>query len=357
MRQLLIAAAGTGGHVLPGLAVAARLRGRGWGVSWLGTHAGMERALVERDGVAFDAIDFSGIRGKGARRLIVGAIHLLRAIAQSRKIIRARRPRAVFTTGGYVAVPAGLAARSLGVPLVLLNADVAPLLSTRLLRPFAARVLCGFDGAARELAAARGEVTGNPVRAEIAALPAPAARYVERSGPLSLLVLGGSLGAQVLNEVLPAALARQPRATRPRVVHQCGATQVAATQARYETAGVAAEVIGFIDDIAARYHAADVVLCRAGAITVAELTVAGVAAILVPLLARTTTQQRSNALFLVAHDAAIHLPQSELTAERLANTLSSLTRGQLQQMAQAAHTLARPQATAAVVDAIERIAA
>jgi len=357
MRQLLIAAAGTGGHVLPGLVVAARLRGRGWGVSWLGTHTGMERALVERDGVAFDPIDFASIRGKGARRLIVGTIHLLRAIAQSRKIIRARRPRAVFATGGYIAVPAGLAARSLGVPLVLLNADVAPLLSTRLLRPFAARVLCGFDGAARELAAARGEVTGNPVRADIVAVPAPGARYVDRTGPLSLFVLGGSLGAQILNEVLPAALALLPRATRPRVVHQCGATQVAATRARYEAADVAGEVIGFIDDVAARYRDADLVLCRAGAITVAELTVAGVAAILVPLLAGTTTHQRSNAQFLAAHDAAIHVPQSELTAERLANTLSSLTRAQLQSMAHAARALARPQATAAVADAIERVAA
>ncbi len=357
MTQLLIAAAGTGGHVLPGLAVAARLRGRGWSVSWLGTHTGMERALVERDGLAFDAINFSGIRGKGVRRLIVGTIHLLRAIGQSRQIIRSRRPRAVFATGGYVAVPAGLAARSLGVPLVLLNADVAPLLSTRLLRPFAARVLCGFDGPALELAAARGEVTGNPVRAEIAAVPAPAARYVDRSGPLSLLVLGGSLGAQILNQVLPAALALLPAATRPRVVHQCGAAQVAATRAGYEAAGVAADVIGFIDDVAARYRDADVVLCRAGAITVAELTVAGVAAILVPLLAGTTMHQRSNAQFLSTRNAAIHLPQSELTAERLASTLSSLTRAQLQQMAQAARALARPQATAAVADAIERIAA
>lgn len=356
MSHLVVVAAGTGGHVMPGLAVAEMLRGRGWSVSWLGTRAGMERSLVEPRGIAFDAIDFGSLRGKGLTTLLLGGFRLLRALIQSRAALRSRKPAVVFSTGGYVAVPAGLAASMASVPLALLNADAAPLLSTRLLRSLASAVFCGFDGAAAKLAGDRALVSGNPVREPIAALPAPAARYGQRSGPLNVLVIGGSLGSQVLNESVAPALALLAPEHRPQVVHQCGAAHVESTRAAYLDAGIAAEVVPFIDDIARRYAQADVVLCRAGAITVTELTAAGVAAILVPLVVSTTTHQRTNAEFLAAHGAAIHLPQHELTAARLADVLRGLTRERLGAMAAKARALGKPDATRVVADAIEHIA-
>lgn len=356
MMHLTVVAAGTGGHVMPGLAVAEALAARGWSVSWLGTRTGIERALVERRGIAFDAIDFAGLRGKGWKAVAFGGFLLLRAWAQSRRVLAARRPALVFSTGGYVAVPAGLAAASLGAPLALLNADAAPLLSMRLLKSFAAAIFCGFDGPAARLAGDKALVTGNPVRSEVARVPAPSQRYRDRSGPLAVLVVGGSLGSQMLNHTLPPALAAIEPGVRPRVVHQCGAAHAQATRAAYAAAGVEAEVLPFIDDIAARYAAADVVICRAGAITVAELCAAGVPALLVPLVVRTTRHQRGNAEFLARHGAAIHLPQAELTPARLAQVLRGLTRDRLAQMAERARVLGKPNATALVADALEHIA-
>ncbi|MFN7347123.1 MAG: undecaprenyldiphospho-muramoylpentapeptide beta-N-acetylglucosaminyltransferase [Betaproteobacteria bacterium] len=354
-RHLLVVAAGTGGHVMPGLAVADELQARGWTVSWLGTRAGMERRLVEGRGIAFDAIDFAGLRGKGIKTLLFGGFLLLRALWQSRAIVRMRQPAMVFSTGGYVAVPAGLAATALGRPLALLNADASPLLSLKILRSQAVAIFCGFDGAAARMGGERALVTGNPVRPPIAQIAPPAQRYAGRSGPLSLLVVGGSLGAQVLNEILPLALARIEPARRPGVVHQCGAQHLEATRAAYARAGVAAEVVPFIDDMAARYAAADLAICRAGAITVTELTAAGVPAVLVPFVVKTTAHQRSNAEFLAAHGAAIHLPQAEFTAERLAQVLGELDRDRLQRMAEQARALGKPEATRVVADAIEHI--
>jgi UDP-N-acetylglucosamine--N-acetylmuramyl-(pentapeptide) pyrophosphoryl-undecaprenol N-acetylglucosamine transferase len=357
MKHLMVVAAGTGGHVMPGLAVAGELQQRGWAVSWLGTRAGMERSLVEPRGIAFEAIDFAGLRGKGWRALVFGGFYLLRALWQSRRVMRSRQPHAVFATGGYVAVPAGMAASTLGVPLVLLNSDAAPLLSTRMLKPLASAVLCGFDGEAARAAGDKGLVTGNPVRPEIASLAAPAERSAGRGGPLRILVIGGSLGAQVLNETVPPALASIERTGRPSVVHQCGAQHLDAVRAAYAAAGVEAEIVAFIDDIAARYAQADVVVCRAGAITVTELAAAGVASILVPLVVSTTHHQRTNAEFMAAHGAAIHLPQSELTPSALAALLQSLDRPRLLAMAEAARRLAQPRATATVATVIEKVAA
>lgn len=356
MKHLLVAAAGTGGHVMPGLAVAQALRERGWTVSWLGTRTGMERALVEARGLAFDPIDFSGLRGKGLRTLLLGGFYLLRALSQSRAVVRARQPALVFSTGGYVAVPAGLAAASASVPLAVLNPDAAPLLSTRLLKSLCSAIFCGFDGAAATYAGQRGLVTGNPVRADIAALPPPRRRYLARSGPLDVLVIGGSLGAQILNQTLPSALALLPAQRRPRVLHQCGAAHLDGTRAAYAAAGVDAEVVPFIDDIAACYARADLVLCRAGAITVAELAAAGVAAVLVPFLASTTKHQQANAEFLAGHGAGIHLPQAELTPQRLSELLGRLTREDLLAMAERARALGRPAASRLIADAIEHIA-
>jgi UDP-N-acetylglucosamine--N-acetylmuramyl-(pentapeptide) pyrophosphoryl-undecaprenol N-acetylglucosamine transferase len=355
--HLVVVAAGTGGHVMPGLAVAEALRGRGWSVSWLGTKTGMERGLVERHGIDFDAIEFSGLRGKGLKTLLLGGFLLLRALWQSRRLLRARAPQVVFSTGGYVAVPAGLAAGSLGVPLVLMNADAESLLSTRLLTPLAAGVLCGFDGDAAASAGDKGLVTGNPVRAEIASIASPEQRFAGRAGPVRLLVVGGSLGARVLNEAVPSALALIPAERRPRVLHQCGAGNVENVQRAYAEAGVDADVVPFIDDMARRYAEADVVVCRAGAITVTELAVAGVASVLVPLVVSTTQHQRTNAEFLAARGAAMYLPQVELTAARLAGLLDGLTRERLLEIAKAARAQGRPDATATVAAVIEKVAA
>ena len=357
MKRLMVVAAGTGGHVMPGLAVAGELQRRGWSVSWLGTRTGMERSLVEPRGVAFNAIDFSGLRGKGFKTLLLGGFLLLRALWQSRKIIRSDRPDAVFSTGGYVAVPAGMAASTLGVPVVLLNADAAPLMSTTLLKPLASGVLYGFDGEAARRAGEKGLVTGNPVRPEITAVPPPAQRFLDRSGPLRVLVIGGSLGAQVLNETVPQALARIPDFDRPHVVHQCGAAHLDAVRAAYRAADVEADIVPFIEDIGACYAAADVVLARAGAITVAELAAAGVPSILVPLVVSTTNHQRTNAEFMAARHAAIHLPQSDLTAERLAGLLAGLDRPKLLAMAEAARAVSKPKATETVATVIEKVAA
>jgi len=357
MKRLMVVAAGTGGHVMPGLAVAGELQRRGWSVSWLGTRTGMERSLVEPRGVAFNAIDFSGLRGKGFKTLLLGGFLLLRALWQSRKIIRSDRPDAVFSTGGYVAVPAGMAASTLGVPVVLLNADAAPLMSTTLLKPLASGVLCGFDGEAARRAGGKGLVTGNPVRPEITAVPPPAQRFLDRSGPLRVLVIGGSLGAQVLNETVPQALARIPALDRPNVVHQCGAAHLDAVRAAYRAAEVEADIVSFIEDIGACYAAADVVLARAGAITVAELAAAGVPSILVPLVVSTTNHQRTNAEFMAVRNAAIHLPQSDLTAERLAGLLAGLERPKLLAMAEAARAVGKPRATETVATVIEKVAA
>jgi UDP-N-acetylglucosamine--N-acetylmuramyl-(pentapeptide) pyrophosphoryl-undecaprenol N-acetylglucosamine transferase len=354
LHHLMVVAAGTGGHVMPGLAVAEALLDRGWSVSWLGTRMGMERQLIEPRGIAFDAIDFSGLRGKGVKTLLLGGFYLLRALWQSRALIRARKPRVMFSTGGYVAVPAGMAASTLGVPLVLLNSDAAPLMSTKMLKPLSSAVLCGFDGAAAKMAGTKGVVTGNPVRAEIAQIAPPEQRYAGRSGPLQLLVIGGSLGAQVLNENVPHALALVSSDLRAKVVHQCGAKHLDSVRAFYREVGVDAEIVSFIVDMPARYAAADVVVCRSGAITVSELAAAGVASVLVPLVASTTSHQRDNAQYMAANGAAIHLPQSELGPSTLADLLRSLTRDRLLAMAQAARAIGKPDATRTVAAVIEQ---
>lgn len=355
-RHLMVVAAGTGGHVMPGLAVAKELAARGWTVSWLGTEAGMERRLVEQQGIAFDALDFAGLRGKGLKTALFGGFKLLAAMARSRSLIAERRPAVMFTTGGYVAVPAGLAASTRSLPLVLMNCDAGPLMSNRALQPLASAVMLGFDGEAARLAGDKGLVTGNPVRREIVDLPAPAARYAGRSGRLKLLVFGGSLGAKVLNETLPAALAALPAESRPQVLHQCGTSAVDAVRAAYAAAGVEAEVRAFIDDMAAAYAECDVVIARAGATTVSELAAAGVPAILVPLVVKTTSHQRGNAEFMAGNEAAIHLPQTELTPERLADVLRGLDRTRLVSMAERARAIGKPQAARVVADAIEHIA-
>jgi UDP-N-acetylglucosamine--N-acetylmuramyl-(pentapeptide) pyrophosphoryl-undecaprenol N-acetylglucosamine transferase len=352
MSHLVIMAAGTGGHIIPGLAVASEMMQRGWSVSWLGTRNGMENKLVPPTGIALDVIDFAGLRGKGLVQSLTGGLRLLKAFWDCLTILRRRGADAVLGMGGYVCFPGGMMASLLNKPLVLVNADAALLLSNKALLPVADRVAFGFDGAAAR-SAKRGSVTGNPVRAEIEALPAPDQRYAGRSGPLRLLVVGGSLGAKVLNETLPAALKLLPPGDRPAVVHQCGAAHLATVQAAYAAAGVEAQVLPFIDDMPRQLADCDLMVCRAGAITVSELCAAGVPALLVPLIVTTTSHQRDNAEHMAGHGAALHLPQSTLSAHSLAETLRSLTRESLAAMAAQARALARPKAAARVADLIE----
>ena len=256
MSHLVIMAAGTGGHIVPGLAVAREMQARGWSVSWLGTEAGMENKLVPPTGLPLDRIGFSGLRGKGLLHTLTGGVRLLKAFWDCLLILRRRSADAVLGMGGYVCFPGGVMASLLGKPLLLVNADAALLLSNKALLPVADRVAFGFDGQAAR-ATRRALVTGNPVRAEIEALPAPAERFAARSGPLQLLVIGGSLGAKVLNDTLPAALSEMAPAERPRVTHQTGSAHLDAVQAAYARAGVEAELLPFIDDMAQRLAACD----------------------------------------------------------------------------------------------------
>ena len=352
MKHLLVMAAGTGGHVIPGLAVAREMQARGWSVSWLGTPAGMENRLVPPSGIPIDRIGFSGMRGKGLMHTLTGGLRLLSAFWSCLRIIRARHATAVLGMGGYVCFPGGLMASLLRRPLVLVNADAALLMSNKALLPVAGRVAFGFDGAAAQKTK-RAVVTGNPVRAEIEALPAPATRFADRSGALRVLVVGGSLGARVLNECMPQALALLDLKLRPMVTHQTGQANLASVQAAYADVQVAAQVLPFIEDMAAQLAECDVIVCRAGAVTVSELCAAGVPAVLVPLIVSTTSHQRDNAQWLAARGAGIHLPQSELSPRSLADLLSSLTREALLDMAMKARVLARPHAAARVADQIE----
>jgi UDP-N-acetylglucosamine--N-acetylmuramyl-(pentapeptide) pyrophosphoryl-undecaprenol N-acetylglucosamine transferase len=357
-RHLVIMAAGTGGHIIPGLAVAKEMQHRGWTVSWLGTTTGMENRLVPPSGIPMDTIDFQGVRGKGALQSAAGVFKLMGAFASSLGILRARAADAVLGMGGYVCFPGGLVAALLRKPLMLVNADAALLLSNRSLLPFARRIGFGFDGPAVQQTRG-GLVTGNPVRAEIEAIAPPAQRFAGRSGALKLLVVGGSLGAKVLNDTLPQALALIPREQRPQVTHQTGQANLDAVKAAYAQAGLAGEaaieVLPFIDDMARRLTDCDAIVCRAGAITVSELCAAGVASVLVPLVLSTTSHQRDNAQYMAAHGAAVHLPQAELSPQKLAQLIQRTTREQWLAMAQKARALARPRAAAAVADEIEKM--
>ena len=256
--------------------------------------------------------------------------------------------------GGYVTVPGGMMAAWLGKPLALMNADAALLMSNKALLPFARKILFGFD-ADTKLSGSKAQVTGNPVRHEISQLPAPAERYRARTGPLNVLIIGGSLGAKVLNEVVPAAMAKMPAEQRPRIVHQSGRAHITALKESYARAGVEAEVVDFIDDMAARYAAADLVICRAGAITVTELCAAGVASVLVPLVVSTTSHQRNNAQWMEKGQAGIHLPQSDLKPDTLANLLQTLTRERCLQMAEAAYAQGRRDSNEQVLEELGTI--
>jgi UDP-N-acetylglucosamine--N-acetylmuramyl-(pentapeptide) pyrophosphoryl-undecaprenol N-acetylglucosamine transferase len=287
-------------------------------------------------------VRFGALRGKGLLRKLLLPINLLRGFRQSWQELGRLRPDVVLGMGGYISFPGGMMASLRGIPLVLHEQNSVAGLANRVLASVADHILTGFP---QVLPKKNTTLCGNPVRPEIAALAPPADRYAERLGPLRMLVVGGSLGAQVLNQTMPQALALLPAEERPEVVHQAGEKHLGALKVAYAQAGVAAELVPFIDDMASAYAWADVVICRAGALTIAELAAAGVASILVPFPHAVDDHQTSNARYLAAAGAAILLPQNQLTAERLAE-MRTLTRPQLLQMAEKARGLAKPEATA-----------
>jgi UDP-N-acetylglucosamine--N-acetylmuramyl-(pentapeptide) pyrophosphoryl-undecaprenol N-acetylglucosamine transferase len=341
----MILAGGTGGHVFPGLAVADEMRSRGWEVVWMGSRGGMEARLVPAHGYRMAWIHARALRGKGLAAKLLLPLNLLLAFWQSARAIFAVRPDVVLGMGGYVAFPGGLMASLLAKPLAIHEQNAVAGLTNRVLRGVADRAFEAFPGALKNA-----EWTGNPVRAEIAGIALPAERYTSRSGPLKLLVVGGSLGAQALNYALPRALALIPQDTRPQVVHQSGERNLDALREYYGAAGVQGELVAFIDDMAERYAAADLVICRAGAITVAELCAGGVASVLVPFPHAVDDHQRANAMFLVGQGAALLLPQHEVAPEKLAALIGSLDRPRLLAMAENARRLGKPDATRIVAE-------
>lgn len=348
---LLVMAGGTGGHVMPGLAVAQVLRERRWQIVWLGNPQGMEAALVQRHGIAFEPITISGLRGKGMLALLTLPLRLLRAFAQSIAALRRVKPAVVLGMGGYVAFPGGLMASLLGYRLVVHEQNSVAGLTNRLLAKFADRVLEAFPNTLKGAT-----FTGNPVRRELTTLPTPQTRYGNRLGALRVLVVGGSLGARALNEVVPEALALLEPAIRPVVTHQSGRAHCDALREAYRARGVAAQVVDFIDDMAAAYSAADLVVCRAGAMTVAELAAVGVASVLVPFPHAVDDHQTGNARYLSEKDAATLIAQTDLSAARLAELLRQANRQALMQQALKAYALARPRAADAVADVCAELA-
>jgi len=347
----MIMAGGTGGHIFPALAVADRMRAAGWRVVWLGAPTGMEAKLVPARGYDMAWVAFSGVRGKGPLALFLLPTRLLIAFWQSARAIFARRPHVVLGMGGYVSFPGGMMAALLGRPLVIHEQNSIAGLANKVLARVADRVLCTFPGALPGAV-----VTGNPVRPEIGALEPPERRYAGRSGPLRLLVVGGSLGAKALNETVPAAMALLPRERRPVVRHQAGAQHIDALRSAYAAAGVEAETVAFIDDMAKAYADADLVVCRAGATSIAELAAAGVASVLVPFPYAVDDHQTTNARLLADAEAAMLVPQSQLTPERLSGLVESLDRGRLIEMARRARSLGRPDAARAVAEVCEALA-
>jgi UDP-N-acetylglucosamine--N-acetylmuramyl-(pentapeptide) pyrophosphoryl-undecaprenol N-acetylglucosamine transferase len=356
-RTLLVMAGGTGGHVMPALAVAEHLRHEGWRVVWLGTRAGMEARMAVDKGFDMAWVKVAGVRGKGLVAKLLLPMNLLLAFWQAARAIFRERPHVALGFGGYVAFPGGMMAALLAKPLVIHEQNAVAGLTNRILSHVADRVLLGLPLAGGHAALGRAaQWVGNPVRPEIAALPAPEDRMAGRDGPLRLLVIGGSLGAQALNERLPLALARIPAQRRPLVRHQSGRAHLDSLRAHYAAAGVAAECLDFIADMASAYAWADVVICRAGALTVAEIAASGSAALFVPFPFAVDDHQTANARFLADAGAAWLKQQGELTPEALADWLQGLDRAEILTRSVRARALAKPDATARVAEVVKELA-
>jgi UDP-N-acetylglucosamine--N-acetylmuramyl-(pentapeptide) pyrophosphoryl-undecaprenol N-acetylglucosamine transferase len=358
-RTLMVMAGGTGGHVFPGLAVAHLMQAWGWKVVWLGNPAGMEATLVPKHGIAMEYVRFGGVRGKGLKTKLMLPVNLLRACAQSLSALRRVKPDVVLGMGGYITFPAGLMTALSGRPLVLHEQNSIAGLANKVLAKVARRVLVAFPNALPHA-----EWTGNPIREELARALPPKARYAQRSGPLNVLVVGGSLGASALNEVVPRALAKMKPQERPRIVHQAGAKHIEALKANYAEAGLLAagadegsvQLVPFIDDMTSAYANADLVICRSGAMTVAEIAAVGVAAFFVPFPYAVDDHQTTNGAFLADHGAALLVQQRDLSADGLASWLRSQTRESLAEMAERSRSLAKPDATEQVAQICASVA-
>jgi len=354
-RCALVMAGGTGGHIFPGLAVAQALRERGWRVHWLGgvgssEQPSMESKLVPPQGFAFESITFSGVRGKGIATLIKLPFNLLRACWQSIQVLRRVRPDVVVGLGGYISLPAGLMTVLMGKPLVLHEQNSVAGMANKVLALVARRVFTAFPKVMN-----KGEWVGNPLRPPFIGGPDPKTRFVGRSGPLKLLVLGGSLGAKALNEIVPKALALIPADKRPVVVHQSGAAQIDALRANYAVAGVQAVMTPFIVDTAQAMGDADLVICRAGASTVTEIAAVGAAALFVPFPFAVDDHQTHNARFLVDQGAGWLKPQAELSPEWLADMLQKTERSVLMAHGLQAKTLQKIDAAVKIAAACEEL--
>ncbi len=343
MRSILIMAGGTGGHIFPGLAVAAEMKAAGWDVVWMGARGGMEERLVPKHGYRAAWIRAKAARGKGLVQKLLLPANLLYSFWESARHIRRLKPDVVLGLGGYVAFPGGMMASLLDRPLALHEQNAIPGLANRVLAQVSDKVMAGFPQALK-----RAEWTGNPVRGEIAAIAAPEIRFQGRQGPLRILVVGGSLGAQALNEAVPEALVLLTE--KPVVVHQAGEKHLDALKANYARAGAQGELVAFIDDMARRYAEADLVICRAGAVTVAELSAGGMASILVPFPHAVDDHQTANANFLAERGAAILIQQRELSARKLAELIGGLDRARLLDMATKARALGKPDAARVVAE-------
>lgn len=337
-KNFLIMAGGTGGHIFPALAVAESLRRRGHKVVWLGSEGAMETQIVPKHNIPLETLAIKGVRGNGLKRKLELPFTLMKTVAAAKDVICRHQINCVIGFGGFVTFPGGVAAKLMNVPLVIHEQNAVAGLANKTLSRWARRVLYAFPKAFDN-----GDgLVGNPVRADIAALPAPAERFADREGRLKVLVMGGSLGADVLNQTMPQALALLPENERPQIYHQSGRNKLGNLQAEYEKLGVQAECVEFIDDMVSAYRDADLVVCRSGALTIAELTAAGVGALLVPYPHAVDDHQTANARFMVHAEAGLLLPQSQLTAEKLAEVLGGLNRERCLQWAQNARTLALP---------------
>jgi UDP-N-acetylglucosamine--N-acetylmuramyl-(pentapeptide) pyrophosphoryl-undecaprenol N-acetylglucosamine transferase len=341
VKTLMVMAGGTGGHVYPAMAVADYLKNLGWNILWLCTEGGMENQLIENKGYRKAIITIKGVRGKGLLNWILLPVKLLKAFVQSAAVIRKQRPNVVLGMGGFAAFPGGLMARVLGKPLVIHEQNSVAGLTNKVLAKIATRVLVAFPSVFSKKA----ELLGNPVRADIIAVNIPEIRFLGRTDSIRLLVIGGSLGAQALNEFIPKAIAILPEVKRPQIVHQAGAKHIDSLKRNYKNAGVVADTRAFIDDMASMYAWADFVICRSGALTVAEVSAVGLGSLMIPFPFAVDDHQTTNAMYLVENGAAFILQQKELSVEKLAGIISELGREKCLSMAKKAKKLGKPNAT------------
>jgi UDP-N-acetylglucosamine--N-acetylmuramyl-(pentapeptide) pyrophosphoryl-undecaprenol N-acetylglucosamine transferase len=349
-KHALIAAAGTGGHIFPGLAIAEALKLNGWTVTWLGTKAGMENRLVPQRNLPFESIDFGGTRGKGLSTWLLMPFRLIKACIDSGFIITKIKPNIVIGFGGYVTLPAGLAARSLGKPLMIHEQNSVIGLSNKVLANITKHVFTAFPNVI-----GKAVVSGNPLRAEFLSAAEPALRFENRTGPLRILIIGGSLGAKFLNETVPNAIKLIEEKNRPKITHQSGIDQFDTLEKLYENLNVAAKIVPFIHNTAEAFANADLIICRAGASTVTEIAAVGAAAMFVPLPSAVDDHQTQNAMYLVRNEAAWLQPQKELTPEKLAKEILRMDRDILLKAAKNSKKLHIPNTINMIVDACEEL--